>query len=128
VDYANGTCLMVDREFFWELGGFDDWFRYFYEDVDFNLRAKKAGAQAWYGYRAVIYHKGSLSFKQNVAAETVVFYMRRNRLVTVMKNFRGLGGGVRLAGLVIMSVFMPRPWISVKAMVAAGKRWQLRAG
>jgi len=86
-DYANGTCLMINKSWFFELGGFDEKFRFFYEDVDLQLRAKRRGGQAIGVMSAVIWHKGSLSFKQNVASKTVKQYYRRNRWLTIKKNY-----------------------------------------
>jgi len=88
-DYANGTCLMINKNWFFELGGFDENFKFFYEDVDLQLRAKRRGGQAIGVMSAVIWHKGSLSFKQNVASKTVKQYYRRNRWLTIMKNYSG---------------------------------------
>jgi len=88
-DYANGTCLMINRNWFFKLGAFDEKFRFFYEDVDLQLRAKRQGGQAIGVMSAMIWHKGSLSFKQNVASKTVKQYYRRNRWLTIMKNYSG---------------------------------------
>lgn len=96
VDYANGTCFMIDKKFFEKLGGFDEWFKYFYGDVDLNLRAQKAGGESWYCHRSAVYHKGSLTFKKNVTEEKLIFYIRRNRLRTIIKNFTGWGRFLRL--------------------------------
>jgi len=85
-DYVNGTAFMTARDFFWQLGGFDERFRYFYEDVDLNLRAKRFGGESWYCYKSVVYHKGSLTFKGNVSRKEQQFYLRRNRLLTLLKN------------------------------------------
>lgn len=98
-DYANGTCLMINKNWFWDLGGFDENFRFFYEDVDLQLRAKRRGGRAVGVMSSVIYHKGSLSFKQNVASETVQYYYCRNRILTVKKNFKGINRRIRLAVL-----------------------------
>ena len=98
-DYANGTCLMINKNWFFHLGAFDENFRFFYEDVDLQLRAKKQGGQAIGVMKAVIYHKGSLSFKQNSTPERVRYYYQRNRLLTVKKNFKGINRRIRLAVL-----------------------------
>lgn len=89
-DYANGTCLMINRNWFFKLGAFDENFKFFYEDVDLQLRAKKQGGRAVGVMKAVIKHKGSLSFKQNVASKTVKQYYWRNRWLTIMKNYSGV--------------------------------------
>ena len=88
-DYANGTCLMINKSWFFKLGGFDENFRFFYEDVDLQLRAKRRGGQAIGVMKAIIYHKGSLSFKQNVSSKIVKKYYRRNRRLIIMKKYSG---------------------------------------
>lgn len=105
-DFANGTCFMVDKKFFEELGGFDKWYKYYYEDVDLNLRAKKRGGESWYCYKSIIYHKGSLTFKGNVRNETLLFNIRKNRLRTVTKNFGGLERFIRVSGLLLIYTFL----------------------
>jgi len=102
VDYANGTCFMISRKFFEELDGFDEWYKYYYEDVDLNLRARKRGGESWYCYKSIIYHKGSLTFKSNVRNETLLFNIRKNRLRTLIKNFNGLEKIVRVSGLLLI--------------------------
>jgi GT2 family glycosyltransferase len=88
-DYANGTCLMINKEWFFELSGLDENFKFFYEDVDLQLRARKRGGRAIGVMPAVIWHKGSLSFKQNTAPAYVKFYYRRNIWLTWLKNHSG---------------------------------------
>lgn len=118
-DYVNGTCFMVNRQFFLELGGFDEDFKYFYEDVDLCLRAKKQGARFYLAEKAVIEHKGSLSFKANVASDKVVLYYRRNRLMTVYKNFSGVERWLRLAVLGLIYLSLPKRMVSLKAVKLA---------
>lgn len=116
-DYANGTCLMVNKDWFLKLGGFDEWFKFFYEDLDLQLRTKKMGGKAVGVMKSVIEHKGSLSFKQNVASDEVVFHYRRNRLVTVLKNYKGIERWVRWVCLVMVSFGQKRLKMSLKAML-----------
>ncbi len=67
VDFANGTCFLIDKDWFFELGGFDEGFRYFYEDVDLNLRSNRRGGESFLAHKSKIEHMGGVSFKQNVS-------------------------------------------------------------
>lgn len=41
---VTGACFLVERPLFDQLGGFDEQFPFAYEDIDFCLRARQAGA------------------------------------------------------------------------------------
>lgn len=56
VDWATGGCLLVSRECFRTLGGLDERFFLYYEDVDFCRRARSAGWQVLYDPRAAVTH------------------------------------------------------------------------
>ncbi len=90
IDYANGTCFLIDKDFFLQLGGFDDNYFLHYEDVDLNLRAQKAGGQSWYCYKSVVYHKGSLTIRSHIKHNQLLYHIRKNQLVTIIKNFPGI--------------------------------------
>lgn len=100
-DYANGTVFMIGRKFFGELGGFDEWYKLHYEDVDLNLRAKKQGGESWYCYKSIVYHKGSLTLKSTTPSEILLFYINKNRLRTVIKNFTGWERFLRVSTLMV---------------------------
>jgi GT2 family glycosyltransferase len=54
-----GFAFLVRREVFERIGPFDAAFHpYGWEDVDFSLRARKAGFKILYAPRAVVHHKG----------------------------------------------------------------------
>ena len=48
VDWASGCCLLVRRAVFEELGGFDEGYFLFFEDVDLAHRLKRRGGQCVY--------------------------------------------------------------------------------
>jgi GT2 family glycosyltransferase len=48
VDWLTGCCLLVRRDCFRQLGGFDTDFFLYYEDVDFCKRARTAGWSVWF--------------------------------------------------------------------------------
>jgi len=57
VTAVTGACLAVRREVFAELGGFDTAFAVNYNDVDFCLRARRAGYEVIYDASAVLQHR-----------------------------------------------------------------------
>ncbi|MBN9120175.1 MAG: glycosyltransferase [Planctomycetes bacterium] len=48
VEWATGGCLLVRRECFEQLGGLDESFFLYYEDVDFCRRAAASGWAVWF--------------------------------------------------------------------------------
>jgi len=57
VDYCSGACLLVERERFWELGGFSDEFAPGYcEDAELCLKLRARGLRIIYNPAAVIVH------------------------------------------------------------------------
>jgi GT2 family glycosyltransferase len=56
-DWMLGAFLMLRREMLDELGGFDEGFRLYGEDIDLCYRAAKAGWERWYVPQAVVTHR-----------------------------------------------------------------------
>ena len=55
-DWLLGAFLLLRREMLDELGGFDEGFRLYGEDIDLCYRAAKAGWERWYVPQAVVVH------------------------------------------------------------------------
>jgi len=68
-----------------QVGAFDPDFFLYCEDTDLGLRARRAGWRCLYVPSAVVYHRYSAS--AGPASERKAFYVERNRLYTVVKNF-----------------------------------------
>ncbi len=68
-----------------QAGRFDADFFLYCEDTDLGLRARRAGWTCLYVPEAVVYHGYSQSAGR--ASRTKAFYVERNRLYTVVKNF-----------------------------------------
>jgi len=59
VEVCSGMFLMVRREAFESLGGFDEGFFFYVEDMDFSRRAFEAGWETWYvAQPAAVHHLG----------------------------------------------------------------------
>ena len=84
-----GACAgaaLYRRSIFTDVGFFDEDFFAYLEDVDFNLRAVKAGKRCCYLPDARIYHIGSASTGSKVNSFTVRL-STRNNIFVVLKNF-----------------------------------------
>jgi GT2 family glycosyltransferase len=82
-----GAACLLRRELFDELGGYDESYFAFYEDVDLNVRARIAGWGFAYVPEAVVWHVGNASWSQEFqrpAAENARL-VARNRLATQVK-------------------------------------------
>ena len=82
-----GAACLLRRELFDDLGGYDESYFAFYEDVDLNVRARIAGWSFGYVPEAVVWHLGNASWKQGFKrpdAENARL-VARNRLATQLK-------------------------------------------
>jgi GT2 family glycosyltransferase len=78
-----GAACLLRRELFTELGGYDEGFVSFYEDVDLNVRAQIAGWRFSYLPEAVVWHVGNASWQtgfERPGAENARL-VARNRIV-----------------------------------------------
>ena len=56
VDWVTGACVLVRRELYERLGGFDETFFLYSEEVDLLYRASRLGAETWYDPAAEVVH------------------------------------------------------------------------
>jgi N-acetylglucosaminyl-diphospho-decaprenol L-rhamnosyltransferase len=56
-DWLLGAFMLLRREMLDELGGFDEGYRLYGEDIDIAYRAAKAGWERWYVPEAVVRHE-----------------------------------------------------------------------
>ena len=59
--WLSGSCVLVRRSAFEEIGGFDDGYFMYFEDVDLGYRLGKAGWRNVYEPRASVLHSGAHS-------------------------------------------------------------------
>jgi len=83
-DYAAGTTLFFKREIIEKVGFLDEIFFMYYEEVDWNLRAKKLGYHNYYLPKTIVYHKvPPLNNKQSLFKW---FFTNRNSQIIVWKH------------------------------------------
>lgn len=82
-----GAVLLVDRQKFLELGGFDDlYLPGRLEDLDLFYRAWKRGFTSYYEPRSVAYHKGFGSFHKHFGERRTQLLAFRNTWLFMWKN------------------------------------------
>jgi GT2 family glycosyltransferase len=100
-----GAACLLRRQLFVELGGYDESYFAFYEDVDLNVRARIADWRFGYVPDAVVWHVGNASWSEGFprpAAENARL-VARNRLATQIK-FMPVGAVPRIAAVEIGSL------------------------
>jgi GT2 family glycosyltransferase len=86
--FACGGNMIVRRKEYLDLGGFDDDYFAYLEDVDFGWRAWLSGFRITYAASAVVRHASSATSNTIGAFERGVLF-ERNALQTALKNFEG---------------------------------------
>lgn len=94
-----GAFFLIRRSLFESLGGFDERFFVYYEDLDLALRAHACGAKSFFISDARAFHRGGGTSEQ-VKAERL-FYIIRSRILFVIKHF-GMVSGVLVGGAAII--------------------------
>ncbi|MDR1388051.1 MAG: glycosyltransferase [Propionibacteriaceae bacterium] len=100
--FATGSAMFVRTEFFRRVGGFDERFFMFYEDVDFGWRTNILGHRVRYAPDSVAYHRHHGAMKK-FGDFREMFLLERNALFCLYKNLGDdllrtvFGGAVALA-------------------------------
>jgi GT2 family glycosyltransferase len=95
-----GAFFMVRRSLFRQLGGFDERFFVYYEDLDFAFRAKKLGAASWFLADANVFHKGCGTTE--TARKERLFYYLRSRTLYGFKHFGRSTGFQLMVGTLLL--------------------------
>jgi GT2 family glycosyltransferase len=94
VDQPAAAALMIRRDAFDEVGGFDEQFYpAWYEDVDFCQRLKARGWEIYFAPRAEFLHEGGYSVGA-MGSQNFLRSYYRNQMRYARKHFGALGVGV----------------------------------
>lgn len=85
VDQVMGAFFLVRHSLFKSLRGFDERFFVYFEEVDFSLRARRAGWSSVYLVEARAFHAGG-GVSNQVKAHRL-FYSLRSRILYAFKHF-----------------------------------------
>lgn len=79
-----GGAMLIRRQLFLDIGGFDPTYFGFYEDADLGWRLNLLGHETWYTPAATTYHRQHGSFKRIPDYKRRVLY-ERNAMATMYK-------------------------------------------
>ena len=83
-DFVTGCSMLIRKEIFGDLNGFDDKFFLNYEDIDFCGRVKRRGWIIGFVDYPLIYHKVSVSQIRNNSF--LIYHVNRSRIIWIRKT------------------------------------------
>lgn len=88
--YAHGAAMMVKREVIAQVGMMPECYFLYYEELDWSIMIRRAGYEIWYDPTVTVFHKESRATGQSSPLR--MYYITRNRLLFVKRNYSGFKG------------------------------------
>ncbi len=86
VDFIVGCSMLFRRELIDLIGFLEEDYFIYYEDTEWNLKAKRAGMKIFFVPTSIIYHKESSSTKSSDLAPHYAYYLIRNGYMMVCRT------------------------------------------
>jgi hypothetical protein len=86
-ELIHGAAMLLSRHLIQEIGGMEERFFLYYEELDWGERVKRAGYILYVVGESIIYHKESISVGKNSPLR--MYYTTRNRTLFMKRNFQG---------------------------------------
>lgn len=103
IDQVTGAFFLVRTPVFRELGGFDERFFVYFEELDFSLRAHHAGYRSYHLSEAQAVHIGGVCSDRDLASR--LFYSLHSRLLYGRKHFRSPARQMLIASTLVVEPF-----------------------
>jgi N-acetylglucosaminyl-diphospho-decaprenol L-rhamnosyltransferase len=123
--WLSGSCLLVDLEAFWSVGGFDPGYFMYFEDVDLAERLGRRGWLHVYAPSAVVVHEGGHATQREPHRMQRVHHTSALRYLSGQYP-RPAHAPLRAALRAGLGARLLLSWVSGR--VAAGARFRRRAG
>lgn len=99
---AHGAAMMISSEAVKNVGPMPDDYFLYYEELDWSQRFKSAGYKVKVDQNVIIYHKESASIGKHSKLKS--YYLTRNRILFVRRNFKGMRKAAALAYLYLVVI------------------------
>lgn len=83
--FASGGAMLVRRDVFLSLGGFDEYYFLYCEDVDLGWRLWLRGYRVLRSTRSIVFHKREGSSRQ-LGSKFIMYLVQKHILYTMLKN------------------------------------------
>lgn len=84
----SGSGVLIKKDVFQQLGGFDPHYFMYYEDTDLSWRMRLMGYKLWYEPNSILYHDYKYTPVETYQTlHQKLFFAERNRLITLLKNY-----------------------------------------
>lgn len=100
VDWVSGACLIVRRDLLEQVGGWDERFFMYCEDIDLCKRIRELGCQVVFEPAAVAVHVGGVSAPR----AALLPVLASSRALYAEKHASRLGAALERAGIVLSSL------------------------
>ncbi len=83
---ATGAAFFISKTLFKEIGGFDETFFIYFEDIDLSWRVWRRGKRVVLVPQSVVYHKHGATASRNLPSSFCVFHTFKNSLYILLKD------------------------------------------
>lgn len=92
LEYFSGGAVLLRRACLSDVGGFDEDFIMYCEDVDYSIRCRRKGWKIFYAPASLVHHK----YRGSASSALCEYFCSRNRLFCIAKHFpERLPAGIR---------------------------------
>lgn len=99
--YASGCSFIIKKEVLEKIGGYNEEYYMYHDDIEMSWKAKLAGYKIILAPKSVVYHK--YEFERSVR---MLYYMERNRYMTIFIFYNILTLLLIMPALVLMELGM----------------------
>lgn len=115
--YASGCSLIIKKEVIEKIGGYNEEFYMYHDDLELSIKAKLAGYKIVLAPKSVVYHK--YEFSRSIR---MLYYLERNRYLFMFNFYRLPTIFLILPAMVAMDLGMlvysiPGGWLKTKLAV-----------
>lgn len=87
IHWSSGACMMIRKNVWQDIGGADEAFFAYMEEVDACWRMRRRGYRVMVVPQSVIFHKGAVTWRRKLPLKR--YYEHRNNLLMLLKNLEG---------------------------------------